>query len=103
MCIRDSLDAFFNRVRVGVVLSSSAIKPAKLAIRHTYVRVVKMPVYVVIRRKPVLPPPNRIRQLAKRIQVTRRKQHHPVVKAKPLTVFDLKGDVDQIAIERKLH
>ena len=67
--ISRNLDAFVNRMRISIFLPRTPIKPAKLAVRDTDIRVIKMPVDIIISRPPVLPPPHRIRQFPKRIQI----------------------------------
>ncbi len=97
--IASDLDAFFDRVRICIFLPSPSIKSAKLAVCHTDVCVVKMPVDVVIGRQAMLPPPDRIGQLPERIQVRGVEKRQAVLERQPIAVLDLKAYVDQFRVK----
>ena len=93
------LDAFFDRMRVRVLLPCTSIEPTELAIGHADVRVIEVSIDVVIRRYPVLTSANCIGQLAESIEVMGVVESEAVVKREPFTVLDLKGDVAQFFVK----
>src|SRR5207302_11456106 len=97
--IPGDFNTLFNRMSICTLLAGAFVKPAKLAIGNADIRVVKMAVDVVIRRQPMLFPTNKIRQLAKRIQIIGLIERHPLVKRQTLAILDLVGDISQMWIK----
>ena len=82
-----------DRVRISILGTCTAIKPAKFAVRDADIRMVKMPVDVVIGCPAVLLAPDMVGEFPDGIEVVGRIKRHPLVKRQPLAILDLVGDV----------
>ena len=93
------LDAFRDRMRVGVFLPGAPVKTAEFAVRHANVRVIEMPVDVVISHAPVFAAAHEIRQFPERVEILRVVQIDAFFKGQTVARLDLFGDPVQVRIK----